>query len=80
MSGNVHERCLEARDDAVPADGERVVIPTPGEGAAVRIVRGGAWNNGLRNGRLSLRHGVEVRERFGMVGFRLVCSVPSGSR
>ncbi|MEZ4240613.1 MAG: SUMF1/EgtB/PvdO family nonheme iron enzyme [Myxococcota bacterium] len=74
LAGNVHEWCDEAQGAPVPAEGSAVALPGPSE-AEVRICRGGAWNNGVRNARCDLRHGAPAASRLPYLGFRLVRSV-----
>ena len=74
LAGNVHEWCAEPQGSPVPAEGAAATLPGPID-AEVRIVRGGAWNNPIRNARCDLRHGAPSASRLPFLGFRLVRSV-----
>lgn len=71
MHGNVLEWCEDvwSRDYVgAPTDGS---VARHGPDASVRVVRGGAWNNGVRNIRSAVRRGARIDSRGQNLGFRL---------
>ena len=75
LAGNIHEWCADAYGAAPPpGEGERAVLSEPTE-AEIRVVRGGAWNNAIRNARCDGRNGAPPASRMPFLGFRLARSV-----
>jgi formylglycine-generating enzyme required for sulfatase activity len=77
QAGNVWEWCLDPWDEQAYAEREGTTNPTATGDEAVRVVRGGSWDNPAGFLRSAIRLWFGVLARDGILGFRCVGSVPS---
>ncbi|MEO1612330.1 MAG: SUMF1/EgtB/PvdO family nonheme iron enzyme, partial [Pseudomonadota bacterium] len=72
MHGNVYELCQDVWSDShegASRAGKPRQAPQQ-EGVAVRVVRGGSWDDDARDCRSAYRDGIAPVDRLGPVGFR----------
>jgi formylglycine-generating enzyme required for sulfatase activity len=77
QAGNVLEWCLDPWSEQAYVGREGDVNPIAEGQEAVRVVRGGSWNDPARDLRSAFRIWCWVRSRNDYLGFRCVGSVPS---
>jgi formylglycine-generating enzyme required for sulfatase activity len=71
--GNVWEWTCSAWQDEFDGSEQRCVEAKSG---VARVVRGGAWPNGALFARSAARGDYGPGARYGLVGFRVLCSSP----
>lgn len=71
MAANVWEWCLNEQDNLEEPEAVRI-----DKGVGRRVLRGGSWDNGPGNLRVSLRSWVSTDYRTTYLGFRLVQDIP----
>lgn len=76
MHGNVFEWCADHWHENYQGAPEHGSVWIVGGNSVRRVIRGGSWLNNPWNCRSAFRLSSGLDDRYGFIGFRVVCAVP----